>query len=204
MLAITWSCDKFDQYLYGRDIATIETDHEPWKSVFKKEIHKSPKRPQRMPLALQKYNLEVQYNKGTLMHIADALSRAYLKTADGAQTEFCEVRALETVDHEEHIQIEPPKRFPWTNCCRWWYSGTSPCYQARVARQEKMPSCCPTVLWWAKRVGRVAGSSFPWRTACSTPFTSKGHANSASQKSHWHWRMCSLCSWNFVLAKNEK
>ena len=103
MLAITWSCDKFDQYLYGRDIATIKTDHEPWKSVFKKEIYKSPKRPQRMPLALQKYNLEVQYNKGTLMHIADALSRAYLKTADGAQTEFCEVRALETVDHEEHI-----------------------------------------------------------------------------------------------------
>ena len=24
--------------------------------------------------------------------------------------EFCEIRALETVDHEEHIQIEPPKR----------------------------------------------------------------------------------------------
>ena len=35
MLAITWSCDKFDQYLYGRDIVTIETDHEPLKSVFK-------------------------------------------------------------------------------------------------------------------------------------------------------------------------
>mgnify|MGYP007094269264 CR=1 FL=1 len=63
-----------------------------------------------MRLALQKYNLDVQYKKGTLMHIADALSRAYLKTTDGAQTEFCEIRALETVDHEEHIQIEPPKR----------------------------------------------------------------------------------------------
>ena len=32
MLAITWSCDKFDQYLYGR--VNIETDHEPLKSFF--------------------------------------------------------------------------------------------------------------------------------------------------------------------------
>ena len=65
---------KFDQYLYGRDKITVEFDHEPLKSVFKKEIHKSPKRLQQMRLALQKYNLEVQYKKGTLMHIADALS----------------------------------------------------------------------------------------------------------------------------------
>ena len=26
------------------------------------------------------------------------------------ETEFCEIRALETVDHEEHIPVEPPKR----------------------------------------------------------------------------------------------
>ena len=52
----------------------------------------------------------MQYKKGTLRHIADALSRAYLKTTGGAQIEFCEIRALETVDHEEHILIEPPKR----------------------------------------------------------------------------------------------
>ena len=64
MLAITWSCDKFDQYLYGQDIVNIDTDHEPLKSVFKKEIHKSPKRLQRMRLALQKYNFDVQYNIG--------------------------------------------------------------------------------------------------------------------------------------------
>ena len=44
------------------------------------------------------------------MYIADALSRAYLKTTDGAQTGFCEIRALEMVNHEEHIQVTPPKR----------------------------------------------------------------------------------------------
>ena len=110
MLAITWACDNFDQYLYGRDTVTVESDHEPLKSVFKKEIHKSPKRRQRMRLALQKYSLEVQKKKGPLMYIADALSRAYLKTTDGAQTEFCEILALKMVNHEECIQVEPLKR----------------------------------------------------------------------------------------------
>jgi len=39
------------------------------------------------------------------------LSRAYLKTTDLAQTELCEIRALETVDHEEHVLVESgPKR----------------------------------------------------------------------------------------------
>ena len=80
------------------------------KSIFKNEIHKSPKRLQRMQVALQKYNLEVQCKKGTLMHIAHALSRVYLKTTDGVQTKLCEIHLLETVDHEEHIQIEPPKQ----------------------------------------------------------------------------------------------
>ena len=44
MLAITWSRDKFDQYLYWRDVVNIYTDHEPFKSVFKTDIDKSPKR----------------------------------------------------------------------------------------------------------------------------------------------------------------
>ena len=110
LLAITWACGKFDQYLYGRDKVTVETDHEPLKPVFQKAIHKSPKRLQRMCLALQKYNLEVQYKKGSLMHIADALSRAYLMTTDGAQTDCCEICALEMVNHEEYIRVEPAKR----------------------------------------------------------------------------------------------
>ena len=56
-----------------------------------------------MWLALKKYNLEVHFKKGTLMHITDALSQAYLKTTDGVQTKFCEIRTFETVDHEKHI-----------------------------------------------------------------------------------------------------
>lgn len=70
----------------------------------KKEIHKSPKDLQRTRLALQKYNVQVWCKIGT-RHIADALSQAYLKTTDGMQTEFSEIRAL---DHEEHASCTPP------------------------------------------------------------------------------------------------
>lgn len=45
----------------------------------------------------------------TRMYIADTLSRAYMRTTEGAGTEICEIRALETVNHEEHIAVEPPK-----------------------------------------------------------------------------------------------
>ena len=138
LLAITWACDKFDQYLYGRDKVTVETDHEPLKPVFQKAIHKSPKRLQRVCLALQMHNLEVQYKKDSLMYIADASSRVYLMTTDGAQTECCEIHALEMVNHEEYIRVEPPKQcFPAV--CRWrgWYPGAND--QARLAWQEKVP-----------------------------------------------------------------
>ncbi|RLJ22758.1 hypothetical protein DJ031_00290, partial [bacterium endosymbiont of Escarpia laminata] len=109
LLAIVWSCDKFDQYIYGRDVVTIESDHEPLKTVFKKEIHKSPKRLQHMCLALQKYNLDVQYKRGPLMYIADTLSRAYRDTTEGGQHENCEIRALELLSHE-NISVTKTKR----------------------------------------------------------------------------------------------
>ena len=48
MLAIVFSLEKFNQYTLG------------------------------MMMRLQKYNIEVQYERGTQMHIADMLSRAYL------------------------------------------------------------------------------------------------------------------------------
>ena len=36
LLAMVWSCHKFDQYIYGRDIIHVESDHEPLQAVFKK------------------------------------------------------------------------------------------------------------------------------------------------------------------------
>ncbi len=95
LLAIVWATNKFDQYILGRDIVHIESDHQPLKAIFAKPIHKSPKRLQRVLMALQNYTLDIQYKKGSLMWISDTLSRAYRSTTEAAQHDISEVRALE-------------------------------------------------------------------------------------------------------------
>ena len=78
-LAIVFACSRFNQYLHGRELTTVETDHKPLVPIFQKSIHSAPKRLQRMLLRLQRYNLNVTYLPGSQMYIADMLSRAYLQ-----------------------------------------------------------------------------------------------------------------------------
>ena len=78
-LAIVFACSRFNQYLHGRELTTVETDHKPLVPIFQKSIHSAPKRLQRMLLRLQRYNLNVTYLPCSQMYIADMLSRAYLQ-----------------------------------------------------------------------------------------------------------------------------
>jgi len=78
MLAIVFACERFRQYIYGRDIIHIQTDHKPLETIFKKPLLSTPKRLQSMRLRLQHYNLQVSYLPGKYMHVADFLSRAPL------------------------------------------------------------------------------------------------------------------------------
>ena len=78
LLAIVFACEKFDAYIFGRDVVKVESDHKPLESIFRKELCLAPKRLQRMLLRLQKYSLDVCYVKGEKMYLAVTLSRAYL------------------------------------------------------------------------------------------------------------------------------
>ncbi|XP_062610112.1 uncharacterized protein LOC134271904 [Saccostrea cucullata] len=80
MLAITFACERFHQFIYGQAVQ-VETDHKPLETIFKKSLSDCPIRIQRLMLRLQKYTLVVFYTPGKFMHTADALSRAYLQTA---------------------------------------------------------------------------------------------------------------------------
>ena len=63
---------------YKQEIVTNETNHEPLKSVFKKEIQKSPKRLQQMCLALQKYNARKVHRILQMLHpIANTSARQH-------------------------------------------------------------------------------------------------------------------------------
>jgi RNase H-like domain found in reverse transcriptase/Reverse transcriptase (RNA-dependent DNA polymerase)/Integrase zinc binding domain len=76
-LAIVFGCERFDSYIRGRERITIESDHKPLETIFKKSLLQAPKRLQRMLLRLQRYNITVTYKKGVEMYLADTLSRAF-------------------------------------------------------------------------------------------------------------------------------
>ena len=77
LFAIVFGVEKFESYVYGRKFK-VETDHKLLESILKKSLLSAPKRLQRMMLRLQNFDFEVEYKKGTLLHLADTLSRAYL------------------------------------------------------------------------------------------------------------------------------
>ncbi|KAK3737630.1 hypothetical protein QZH41_006455 [Actinostola sp. cb2023] len=87
-LAIVFGCTKFSQYITRRAKVTIESDHKPLQSIFKKSLLEAPCRLQRMMLRLQRFNLDVMYKPGPQMYIADHLSRASVPDIGTPETEF--------------------------------------------------------------------------------------------------------------------
>ena len=98
-LAILFACERFDQYIYARDVITIHTDHKPLETIFTKPLMLAPKRLQGMLLRLQKFNLHVVYKKGAEMYLADTLSRAPLP-------EMYPPRNRLQPDHEEVCRVD--------------------------------------------------------------------------------------------------
>ena len=93
LLAIVFTCEKFDTYIYGRDVVTFVTDHKPLEVILRKALNSAPQCLQRMLLCLQRYNLEIRYKKGKEMFLADPLSRAFLPKA--------------------HVSVLVPQRMIW-------------------------------------------------------------------------------------------
>ena len=84
LLAATLTTKQFHDFIYGRE-AIIETDHKPITAIVNKSLHTAPARLQPMLLQLQRYNLKFIYRRGTELHIADALSRAYITEEPGVE-----------------------------------------------------------------------------------------------------------------------
>ena len=62
-LAITWGCEKYHLYLYGKPFSVI-TDHKPLVKMFNDPTHQSPPRIERWILKLQPYEFTVEYKPG--------------------------------------------------------------------------------------------------------------------------------------------
>ena len=98
MMAIVFSVEKFNDYTFGRR-TIVHTDHKPLESIVKKPLHRAPKRLQGMMIRLQKYDLEVRYERGNKMFLADTLSRAHLPSCAQVESEF------ETINMMNYLPI---------------------------------------------------------------------------------------------------
>ena len=109
-LAIVFACDKFSQYIAGRDKTTVESDHKPLEFIFQKSVLSAPCRLQRMLLRLQRYNIAVQYKPGPQMYVAAHLSRASLVSSEKSQDNF-QVFAmeLESMNPLASVKVSPER-----------------------------------------------------------------------------------------------
>ena len=83
LLAITYSCQKFHNYIYGHQNVTIYSDHKPLVSIITKDIGKiQNNRLRRLRLKLLIYRFDLKYLPGKYMYIADFLSRCNVKTEE--------------------------------------------------------------------------------------------------------------------------
>ena len=93
-----FSVEKFNDFTFGRR-TVVHTDYKPLESIFTKPLHRAPKRLQGMLIRLQKYDLVVQYARGSRMFLADTLSRAYLPSGAQIESEF------ETINMMNYLPI---------------------------------------------------------------------------------------------------
>jgi hypothetical protein len=114
MLAIVYGCSKFHQYVYG-NTTTVETDHKPLESLFKKSLSKAPQRVQIMMLKVQQYDLTVKYTPGKEMYITDTLSRASQPTTYEVNEEF-EVHLLVNISDSKIEEFQEATNEDATMC----------------------------------------------------------------------------------------
>ena len=74
LLSVVFALERLHQYVYGSTV-TVQTDHQPLVSCWKKSVAANSPRLQRLLLRLAQYDIELQYLKGKENVIADALSR---------------------------------------------------------------------------------------------------------------------------------
>ena len=78
-LATTWACEKFSDYILGKDIA-IETDHKPLVPLLgPKCLDELPPRIQRFRMRLMKFSYNITHVPGKELYTADTLSRSPLR-----------------------------------------------------------------------------------------------------------------------------
>ena len=112
MLAVVFGCTRFYKLLYGKDDVTIESGHQPLKSLLKKMMSAAPLRIQRMRLKLQPYNFKLIHVSEKKIGLADCLSRLpqQVTVKDDVIDEELMVCKVDTLAYGWHDRVEEATR----------------------------------------------------------------------------------------------
>ncbi len=149
-LAVTWACEKFTNYILGREFE-VETDHKPLIPLLDtKNLDVLPPRVIRSRLRQARFNYRIQYVPGKLLPAADALSRAPATASGEPQTESDEAEAF-----IEAVTSSYPCSAPMLETYRRAQAEDSTCQQVQKYSQVGWPRRQPTnldlVSYWSAR-----------------------------------------------------
>ena len=85
LLAIVFALERLNHHTFGR-IITVQSDHQPLQSIWKKSIVLASPRLQRLLLRLAHYNLNIEFLREKENVIADALSRVCPLQSNNSKT----------------------------------------------------------------------------------------------------------------------
>lgn len=98
-LAIVYCCAKFRQYIIGHK-TIAQTDHQAL--TFIRTCRLTSGRLTRWSLALQEYNLDIEYIPGKLNIIADTLTR-YPRVSDGREEKRISINAIKDLTYSKDL-----------------------------------------------------------------------------------------------------
>ncbi|CAC5358979.1 Retrovirus-related Pol polyprotein from transposon 297,Retrovirus-related Pol polyprotein from transposon 412 [Mytilus coruscus] len=132
-LAIVWAVDHFCQYLYGHKF-TVITDHNPLRWLM--TVKNPSGRLARWSLALQEYDLTIEYRSGKLHGNADGLSRrGETQTVVAGLTEISPAGLQ--LDVIKDLQIKDPNLRPIIDYLK---DGNLP---EQITNARKVMACSP-------------------------------------------------------------
>lgn len=102
-LAITWACEKFADFIIGKQIES-ETDHKPLVSLLgSKHLNNLPPRILRFRLRLDRFSYSIKHVPGKELYTADTLSQTPVSKptaeSDATLEELADIFMLETISH---------------------------------------------------------------------------------------------------------
>ena len=100
-LAVAWGLEHFRQYTYGRKTFVI-TDHKPLEAIIEKPLYKAPRRLQGILMKISEYDIDLSWQPGKTMLLADWLSRTTTGTPRGDIT-------IEQVNMISYIPVRPER-----------------------------------------------------------------------------------------------